>query len=58
LFGHKDEQNYMVCRKMDGIGDHNVEQGKLSSKDKYHVFTHRPEVIMVMMVVTTTMMMI
>jgi hypothetical protein len=38
LFSHKEVWNYVVCRKMDGTGDYHVEQDKLSSERKYHVF--------------------
>jgi hypothetical protein len=29
---HKDKWNHIISRKMDGTGDHHVEQDKLSSK--------------------------
>jgi hypothetical protein len=28
VFGHKEEWKYFVCKKMDGTGDHHVEQVK------------------------------
>jgi hypothetical protein len=41
LLIHKEEWNYVICRKMDGTGDHNVEWDKPSSKtQRSHVFAH------------------
>jgi hypothetical protein len=31
LFSHKEEWNYVVCRKIDCTGDHHVQQDKPSS---------------------------
>jgi hypothetical protein len=28
LFSHKEKGNYIICRKMDGTGDHHVKQNK------------------------------
>jgi hypothetical protein len=30
LHSHKEKQNYVVCKKVDGAGDHNIEQDKPS----------------------------
>jgi hypothetical protein len=41
LFSHNEQQNYVVCRKMGGTGDHNFGQKKPSSKSQtLHVFAH------------------
>jgi hypothetical protein len=41
LFSHKEERNYIICGKIDGIIDHHVEQRKPSSKSQIsQVFTH------------------
>jgi hypothetical protein len=39
LFSHKEEINYFICRKMDGIRDHYFEQISQIDKDKYHMFS-------------------
>jgi hypothetical protein len=37
----KKERSYIVCRKMDGNGDHHVEWDKLvSQRQVSHVFSH------------------
>jgi hypothetical protein len=39
LFSHKEEQNHVFCRKMDGNGDHKQsKQG--SERQTSHVFAH------------------
>jgi hypothetical protein len=35
LFSHKEEQNHVICRKIDGTGDHNGKQNNPDSKNKY-----------------------
>jgi hypothetical protein len=32
FFSHKKEQNYAICRKIDGTGDHHAEEDEPSSK--------------------------
>jgi hypothetical protein len=32
LFSHKEEQNYVILRKMDGNGDHHVKKSKPDSE--------------------------
>jgi hypothetical protein len=41
LFSHKEELNYVICRKMDGTGDHLVKQNKSDSEKQIsHVFCY------------------
>jgi hypothetical protein len=44
LFSYKEEQNYAICRKMDGTGDNHAKQNKTDSeKQVLHVFCHYVE---------------
>jgi hypothetical protein len=38
FFSHKKEQNYAICRKIDGTGDHQVKPD--SERQILHVFYH------------------
>jgi hypothetical protein len=38
LFNHKEQWNFVLCRKMDGIRDHDVSEISQSHQDKYHMF--------------------
>jgi hypothetical protein len=41
LFSHKEEENNVICRKMNGTGDHCVKQNKPSSERQIsQAFTH------------------
>jgi hypothetical protein len=40
LFSHKEEENYVVDRKMDGTGGHRVIKIRQTPKDKRHIFSH------------------
>jgi ATP-dependent RNA circularization protein (DNA/RNA ligase family) len=38
---HKEKQNYIICRKMDGTENHYVKQNKPDSeKQVSHIFSH------------------
>jgi hypothetical protein len=39
LFSQKEEQNYVICRKIDGNGDHHVKQDKPDTQ-ALHIFFH------------------
>jgi hypothetical protein len=50
LVTHKEEQNYVVSRKMNGTGYHHIEQDKPSSKGQilhiFHAYTEsRPKMV-------------
>jgi hypothetical protein len=46
LFSHKEELNYVVCRKMDGTRGHFVKQSKSESKWQIiHVFSYKQNLI-------------
>jgi hypothetical protein len=41
LFSHKEEQNHVVCKKMDGTGDHHVKLNKSDSERQVlYVLSH------------------
>jgi hypothetical protein len=41
LFSHKEEQNYVICRKMDRTGDHHIKWNKPDSEKQISsVFSH------------------
>jgi hypothetical protein len=43
LFGNKEEWNYVICRKMDGAGEHQAEQDMPSSeRQTLDIFIHMP----------------
>lgn len=37
LFSHKEEQNHVICRQINGIRDLHAKQNKSDSKDKHHI---------------------
>jgi hypothetical protein len=42
-FSHKEEWNYVFCKKVDETGDHHVEWGKPNLEEKFglpHILTH------------------
>jgi hypothetical protein len=39
LFTHKEEQNYVICRKMGGIKGHHSSEVEQTWKDKYCMFS-------------------
>jgi hypothetical protein len=41
LFRHKEEKYHIVCRKIDGTGDHHVKQNKPDTEGQIlYVFSH------------------
>jgi hypothetical protein len=41
LFRHKEEKNYFIHRKVDGTGDHHINQNKPDTeRQTLHVFSH------------------
>jgi hypothetical protein len=56
LFSHK-EKNYVIYKKMNGTGDHNVKQEKQSQTQKVRCVESRPEIIMFLMMMMVVMMM-
>lgn len=43
LFSYKKEQNYVMCRKIDGTWNHHVKWNKSDAEDKYNYFLSNVE---------------
>jgi hypothetical protein len=39
LFSHKEKWNYVLCRKMDGTGEHHIKQNKPDSERQASMFS-------------------